>query len=353
MLYLPNPTSHRHNTRAMKKTTKPMPFLGALLKKIAPRIGARVFVEPVWGYVGQISYKNGRKRYFRGSTLDLNPVGSSDIAKDKDYANLFMGRLGYPIITGKAFYSPRWAAAIKSRQSTSAALTYARKLGFPLVVKPNSGSQGSGVAVVYNARELRMALERVFAVDRVGLVQRVVTGKDYRIVVLDGRIISAYERIPLSVTGTGRATVLGLLKKKQRSFRAEGRDTFIDVADPRIRAKLARSGLSLSSVLPAGVRVFLLDNANLSTGGDSVDVTDGVHPDFREACVNLTRDMGLRICGVDLMIRGDISSAPKSQKWWVLEINAAPGLDHYAKSGKAQERIVEDLYTEVLKSLEN
>jgi D-alanine-D-alanine ligase-like ATP-grasp enzyme len=337
----------------MKKPAKLMPFLGSLLKKIAPRIGAKVFIEPAWGYAGQISYKNGRKRYFRGSTLDLNPMGSSEIARDKDYANLFMGRLGYPIITGKAFYSPRWAAAIKSRQSTSAAITYARKLGFPLVVKPNSGSQGSGVTLVQGVGELRMALERVFAMDRVLLVQRMVTGKDYRIVVLDGRIISAYERIPLSVTGTGRATVLGLLKRKQKAFKAEGRDTFIEVSDPRIRAKLARSGLSLSSILPAGVRVFLLDNANLSTGGDSIDVTDNIHPEFRRVCVNLTRDMGLRICGVDLMIRGDISQAPESQKWWVLEINSAPGLDHYAKSGKAQEKIVEDLYAEVLKSLEN
>jgi D-alanine-D-alanine ligase-like ATP-grasp enzyme len=337
----------------MKNTPKHIPFLGTLLKKIAPRIGAKVFVEPAWGYAGQIVYKNGRKRYFRGSTLDLNPVGSSDIAKDKDYANLFMGRLGYPIIEGMAFYSARWAAAIGSKQSTSAAIAYARKLGFPLVAKPNSGSQGSGVTVVHNVAELRRALARIFEMDRIALVQRVVTGKDYRIVVLDDRIISAYERIPLSVTGDGRTSVLGLLKRKQKAFVAEGRDTHIHLKDPRIQAKLARSGLSLSSVPDAGVRVFLLDNANLSTGGDSVDVTDAIHLEFSKLCVSLTRDMGLRICGVDLMIQGNISQAPKSKKWWILEINAAPGLDHYAKSGKAQEKIVEDLYTEVLKSLEH
>ncbi|MFA6158033.1 MAG: cyanophycin synthetase [Candidatus Paceibacterota bacterium] len=335
------------------KRTKSTPFLGALLKKIAPRIGAKVSVEPVWGYVGQISYKNGRKRYFRGSTLDLNPVGASDIAKDKDYANFFMKRMGYPTITGKAFCSPSWAKAIGSKASIEAAVAYAHKLGFPLVAKPNSGSQGSGVTVVHGEAELRAALRHIFKRDRIALVQKLVRGKDYRVVVLDGRIISAYERVPLSVVGDGKTNLLGLLRKKQRDFIEEGRDTHIRMSDPRIAAKLARSGLSLRSVVLKGERVFLLDNANLSTGGDSIDVTDAVHPKFAELSITLTRDMGLRICGVDLMIDGDITEAPKARKHWILEINAAPGLDHYAKSGKAQEKIVEDLYVEVMRSLEN
>jgi D-alanine-D-alanine ligase-like ATP-grasp enzyme len=328
------------------------PLLGQMLKRIAPRIGAKVFVEPVWGVVGQISYTNGRKRYFRYSTLDLNPVGASDIAKDKDYANLFMKRMGYPTIMGKAFYSPSWAKAIGSRQSTDSACAYARKLGFPLIAKPNSGSQGSGVTLVHTEKELRDALESIFAHDRVAVVQKRVTGKDYRVVVLDGTIISAYERIPLSITGDGRTSVLGLLKRKQKAFVASSRDTRLNVHDPRITAKLQRAGLSTKSIPAKGEKVFLLDNANLSTGGDSVDVTDTIHPEFKKLSIDLTRDMGLRICGVDLMIDGDISEAPKPQKHWILEINAAPGLDHYATSGKAQEKIVENLYLEVLKSLE-
>ena len=81
-----------------------------------------------------------------------------------------------------------------------------------------------------------------------------------------------------------------------------------------------------------------------------MDVTEMVHPIFKELAVKLTRDMGLRLCGVDLMIKGDISQSP--QIYWVLEINSAPGLDHYAKIGKAQEQIVESLYLEVLKHME-
>ena len=88
------------------------PLLGQVLRKIAPQIGATVVMEPEWNIVGQIVFKSGRRRYFRYSSLDLNPLGASEIAKDKDYANLFMKRLGYPIVPGsKTFFSNHWAAS--------------------------------------------------------------------------------------------------------------------------------------------------------------------------------------------------------------------------------------------------
>ena len=123
----------------------------------------------------------------------------------------------------------------------------------------------------------------------------------------------------------------------------------IKIDDPRITIKLKHQGLGFQSVPAKGQRVYLLDNANLSTGGDSVDVTENVHPAFKRLAVKLTRDMGLRLCGVDLMIQGDISQKPTI--YWVLEINSAPGLDHYAKIGRAQEKVVENLYLQVLKHM--
>ncbi len=277
-------------------------------------------------------------------------MGASEVARDKDYANFFMGRMGYPTVPGKTFFSKEWARVIGSRQGINAAYHYARTLGFPVVVKPNSGSQGVGVSFVYTRSEFYRAMRFVFNRDRVGLVQQVVSGKDYRIVVLDDRVISAYERIPLNVIGNGKATIRQLLQKKQQRFVASSRDTFIKLDDPRIAEKLKREDLSMRSVPVRGKQVFLLDNANLSSGGDSLDVTSRMHPAFKKIAVRLTKDMGLRLCGVDLMVAGDISERPGT--YWVLEINSAPGLDHYSKMGRAQEKIVEDLYLEVLKSME-
>lgn len=322
------------------------------MQKIAPRIGASVLMEPKWGIVGQITFKNGRHSYFRYNTLDLNPVGSSDIARDKDFSNFFMKKMGYPIVpNSKTFFSKSWGKAIGSpSKNIDAAYRYARKIGFPVIVKPNSGTQGIGVSLVYNKQEFFRAMHSVFSGDKVALVQKLVLGKDYRLVVLDKKIISAYERIPLNVVGDGKSTIGQLLGVKQKQFIASSRDTRINIKDPRIIIKLKHQKLSFRSVLPKGQKIFLLDNANLSTGGDSIDVTGKVHKFFTKLAVNLTRDMGLRLCGVDLIINGDISE--KTNAFWILEINAAPGLDHYVKMGKTQEKIVEDLYFQVLKSLE-
>lgn len=333
-----------------KKAEAMRPLLGQILQKIAPRIGAIVVMEPEWHIVGQIIFKNGRKRYFRYSSLDLNPLGASEIAKDKDYSAFFMAKLGYPTVPGKTFFSASWARAIGSKRDMAAAYRYAKKLGFPVIVKPNSGSQGVGVFQAYTKRELYQALRFVFVRDRIALVQKPVSGKDYRIVVLDERVISAYQRVPLSVVGDGRSTVRQLLKQKQAQFVATGRDTNIKMADPRIVKNLNRQNLMMRSVLKEKQVVFLLGNANLSSGGDAIEVTRKMHPDFQKIAVRLTKDMGLRLCGVDLMVAGDISQQPA--QYWVLEINAAPGLDHYVKTGKEQERIVEKMYLEVLKAME-
>lgn len=334
------------------KKKKESLVLGKILQKIAPHIGASVLIEPQWGIAGQITFKSGHHSYFRYNTLDLNPVGSADISKDKDYANFFMASMGYQIVPlSKTFFSDSWARTLRvHNRSIDDAYAYAQKIGFPVIVKPNSGSQGTGVALVHTKTDFYRAVRTVFKGDKLVLVQPLMRGTDYRIVVLDSEIISAYERIPLNVLGDGTSSILKLIQDKQKKFIAQSRDTQINISDSRIEAKLKRQELNLQSVLPKGQQVFLLDNANLSTGGDSVDVTKKVHPFFMKLAVRLTKDMGLRLCGVDLMVEGDISK--KTDDYSILEINAAPGLDHYAKIGLAQKKVVERLYLEVLTHLE-
>lgn len=332
----------------VKKSTA----LKTIFRKVAPKIGAHVLLEPEWEVAGQITFKHGHRSYFKFNAINLNPLGSSKISEDKDFAHFFMHSMGYPIIPkSKTFFSNEWAEALGSpTRNLDAAYAYAQKLGFPLIVKPNSGSQGLGVALVHSKREFYRAMKVIFKQDKVAIVQPQVLGKDYRLVVLDKKLISAYERIPLNVIGDGKSTIYQLLRKKQQQFNTIGRDTQINLEDPRIKEKIKHQQLSLHSILGPGKKIFLLDNANLSTGGDSVDVTKKVHTGFKRMAIQLTRDMGLRLCGIDLVMQGDIQQKPSV--YWILEINAAPGLDHYAKSGKAQQKIVENLYLQVLKSLD-
>ncbi len=329
-----------------------LPYLTNLVKKLAPKVDARVVVEPEWGIAGQIIYKNGVVRSLRMYSLDLNHIASSDIARDKDYAKFFMKKRGYPVAEGTTIFRDDWAKAIRSRRTIFYGEKYAKKLGYPVIVKPNSKSQGVGLSVAWNTKELRSALRAAMNNDRVVIIERYLPGKDYRIVVLDGEIISAYERLALSVTGDGKHSILALLKKKQKVFILQGRDTQINFNDSRIKTKLKRQSYNFNAVLPKSEKVFLLDNANLSTGGDSVDVTDTIHPEFRKIAIKLTYDMGLRIAGVDIMVtKGDVAKDPENCRYYVIEINAAPGLDHYVTTGSKQKKIVEAMYLKILKAL--
>ena len=274
------------------------------------------------------------------------------IARDKDHANFFLKSMGYPVVPGsKTFFSREWARSVgHPERDIDGAYQYARKMGFPVVVKPNSGMQGLGVSLVHNRRDFYKAMRVVFKMDRVALVQQVVYGRDYRLVVFGNKLISAYHRIPLNIVGDGKSTIADLVKEKLRKWNVKGRRAKVDVDDPRIAIKLDRQGLGFHSVPAKRRMVYLLDNANLSQGGDSVDVTREIHPEFRKLAVRLTRDMGLRFCGVDLIVQGDIRQAPGV--FWVIEVNSSPGLHHYSKMGKVQQKVVDDLYSKVLLSLD-
>ncbi len=329
-----------------------LPYLTKLVQKLAPKVGASFVVEPEWGVAGQIIYKNGTVRSLRFYSLDLNGVASSDIAKDKDYAKFFIKYNGYPVAPGETFFKDSWAKAIRSDRTLSQAKKYAQKLGYPVIIKPNSLSQGVGVSIAWNEKELEYGLRGIFKNDKIALLEKYLPGLDYRVVVLDHKIISAYERIPLSVSGDGKSTILSLLRKKQKDFIKSGRDTRIRFYDTRIKNRLLHQRLNLKSVLSQGEKIYLLDNANLSTGGDSKDVTKHIHPLFKKIAVTITKKMGLRMSGVDIMVtNGDITKKPAKNGYYIIEINAAPGLDHYVTSGPGQMKIVEEMYLKVLKAL--
>lgn len=324
-------------------------FATPILQRLAKRAGLEVVMEPEYKYAGQIILADGTNRYFLRTNFDLNPLGASEVAKDKSCAAFFLQKMGYPVIEGETFFSPEWSQAIKIQRDPEAAYRYAKKIGFPVIVKPNSLSQGAGVAKTYNKREFMQAVRVICKKDRVFLVQREVRGRDYRIVVLDNEVMSAYERLPLSVRGDGVSSIAQLIEQRQKAFIRSDRETNIKQDDARITNRLKRIGYSRATVLPKGETIALLDNRNLSSGGEAIDATKEIHPSFVRLCIAITKDMGLRYRGVDLMVDGDIREPVG--RYWVIEINAAPGIDNYASTGRKQKKIVEQMYLKVLRAI--
>lgn len=320
----------------------------AILARIAPALNAEVLLEPEHGFVGRIRFPNGRFSYFWDNKFNLNSISSVKVAQDKGYTEFFLRTFGYPVPGSRTFVRDRFLPHVPGGRGLAEAVAYAEHLGWPVVVKPCNLSQGRLVAVVASAGELRERATRIFASSRVLLVQRRCVGRDYRLIVLDGRVISAYERQPLAVTGDGRSSIEALLHQKQQLFESEGRDTVIDMADERMITTLRRRGLSRATVVPRGVEERLLDVANLSLGGTSHDVLPHLHPTFRLVATRIAADMDLRFCGVDL-IAASVTDAV--DEYVVLEVNSAPGLDNYESSGPAYEAKVDALYLEVLRAV--
>lgn len=319
-----------------------------ILARIAPRLGAEVVLAPP-GFVGRIRFPNGRISYFWDNKFNLNPISSVKLASDKGYTSWFLRELGYPTPAERLFFRERFRKHVAGAEGVDGAVSFANELGWPVVVKPAGLSQGRLVAVVHDEEELRTWAQQIFEKERVMLVQQYLAGADYRLVVLDGRVLSAYERVPLAVTGDGTSTVRELVEATQREFIATGRDSVIPLHDPRIAMRLARRGLTLDSILANQRTERLIDVANLSLGGTSRDVTPALHPAWVALAARIAADLDLRFCGIDLITAGELHAPPGD--YAILEINSAPGLDNYSASGPEQEAAVDELYLAVLRAI--
>lgn len=327
-----------------------VPFIISILHKVAEQIGASVVVDPEYKSVGQIIFKNGHKTAFRSTQLNINGFGSAEIAKDKGCSSFFLKHFGYKVPEGKTFFNKKLCAKFPNLRNIDDGFNFAQYLGLPVIVKPLNLSQGILVTKVYNKREYYQVVKKILHQTSGFIVERFHNGNDYRIVVLDSEVIVAYQRMPLLVVGDGKSSVLELLQRKQEDLRKIGRKISIDFTDFRIKKKLQRQKLTFDSVIPQDTSVYLLDNANLSSGGEAIDFTETIHPDFQKLAVNVTNDMSLRLAGVDL-ITSDITQPMVN--YTIIEVNGSPGLSNYAAIGELQTTRVEKLYWKILKALEN
>jgi D-alanine-D-alanine ligase-like ATP-grasp enzyme len=325
------------------------PFITSIIAKAAAKIEAVILSDPECPVVGQITFKNGNRTFFRNHNFNINCVGSVDIAKDKGCAHFFLKQFGYSVAEGQTFFKDELCKIIAGTRNIDEGFDYAKQLGFPVIVKPINLSQGILVTKVYNKREYYQVAKKIVQTTSGFLVERFYQGNDYRIVVLDKETIAAYQRIPLFIVGDAKSTILELLQQKKETCIKNGRKIMINLEDFRTKKKLQRQKLNFNSVLPQNTIVYLLDNANLSAGGEAVDVTEKVHPDFKELAVNITKDMGLRLAGVDILT-SDITLPIEHHI--ILEVNGSPSLSHYASIGDIQTQRVEDLYVKVLQALE-
>lgn len=271
------------------------------------RMTSGSLVQIGWGH---------RQRRIQAAEVDSTSAVAEAIAQDKNLTKHLLHAAGVPVPIG---------APVKS---VDEAWEVALRIGLPVVVKPQNGSQGKGVTVNIQTRDqIEKAFHAATGKSPV-LVEKFFPGSDYRLLVVGSKLIAAARRDPPQVTGDGENSVRQLVDIVNADpRRSDGHATsltkirFDDIAVTCLSAQ----DLNPDSVPEKGRRVILRNNANLSTGGTATDVTDDVHPEVAARAIDAAAMVGLHVCGVDIVCESIMRSL-EEQNGGVVEVNAAPGL---------------------------
>ncbi len=275
----------------------------------------------------QLGYGKHR-RLVEAAVTDRTSLIAVDLADDKARTKEILHEAGIPVPLGGVAHD------------LGEALALFRDVGAPVAVKPFDGNKGKGITVgVKNEEELVAAYALAHERSERVIVERAVAGRDYRVLVVAGKMVAASERRPCAVVGDGERTVAQLIEAlNDDPLRGEDHElplTKVKV-DEALLARLERAGLSLEHVPAPGEEVVLRSSANLSMGATATDVTDQVHPVTQRLCERAASLIGLDVCGIDL-VTSDISQPLDGG---ILELNASPGLRMHVAPSEGQARDV-------------
>jgi len=267
-----------------------------------------------------------KKIFIKGTNMPINPQSSCIIANNK--------------FLSKKIFKQNKISTPKSWLVSS--ITKARKLIvkrniFPCVIKPISGAHGNEVyANIETSQELDQVLHDFSKKphDNI-LIEEHIQGTDYRILVIGDMISAVTKRIPAHVIGDGRSTIKELIRKFNTNPLI-GKKYEKPMCKIRINFELSRTlkknGLTLQSIIRQKRTVFLKQNANISAGGISRDVTRTINPDSKALAIKAAQVLGMEFCGVDIMYDN------QTKKSYVIEVNDCPGIDihHFPVIGDSQ-----------------
>ncbi len=269
-------------------------------------------------YVIQFGYGVNQRRIQATLTNNTSILGV-ELACDKEGTKTILRNAGVPVPVG---------TVIRYFDELEDAIKYVG--GYPVAIKPLDGNHGRGITLdITKPETAEKAYDRAAKASKTNsvIVERFYKGNDYRVLVVNGKVVAVAERIPAHVIGDGRSTVDELIHQTNRDpRRGDGHDnvlTRIEI-DDNAMLLMDEQGYTLDSVLPKGKRCYLKATANISTGGIAIDRTDTVHPENLWLFARIAKIIGLDIAGVDV-ITPDITKPLREADGVIVEVNAAPG----------------------------
>lgn len=277
------------------------------------------------------SLKNGKHKYsFQLSFGGVMEKESRKIVNSKAITKEYLEDAEVPVPKGKM---------ISMKENIQDAFAYASTIDYPVVAKPLNAKNATGVFInLQNDSELQNAL--VTLKDELGyteiMVEQYVRGKDTRVYVIENKVIAAFERRPANVIGDGISTISDLIIKKNEIRQSNPHlKRFMIEVNNMLLNYISEQGLSLESIPPENVRVFLNDSTLHPDGCETVDVTHELSDTIKSIAVNAVQSIpGMKISGVDIMIDHERNEG------FVLELNASPNISGHIFPMEGQSRDV-------------
>ena len=200
----------------------------------------------------------------------------------------------------------------------------------PIVIKPKSTNFGLGITIFKNGtsslENYTKAIEFALKEDKDILIEEFIEGTEYRFFVIEGKTEAVLLRVPANVTGDGKHTIRELVEMKNANpLRGDAKKTplkKIELGEIE-QLQLSEQGLNFESILAENEVAYLRENSNISTGGDSIDMTDEVHESYKKLAVEIAEAMMAKVCGVDLIIP-NIKDECSKDNYGVIEANFNP-----------------------------
>lgn len=223
-----------------------------------------------------------------------------------------------------------------------------------IVIKPKSTNFGLGISIFpgeYSREDYDKAVEIAFREDSSILIEEFMTGKEYRFLVIGEEVVGILHREPANVIGNGESTIEELVSEKNKDpLRGKGYKTPLEkIKLGEIEEMfLKNQGLSFKSIPKNGEKIYLRENSNISTGGDSIDFTDKIHPSYKEVALKSAKAVKALICGVDMVI-DNIEEEAKEKNHGIIELNFNPAIHihcfpYKGENRKAGEKILDLLF---------
>lgn len=286
--------------------------------------------------------------YILGSNISRTNVSGDYAVKNKALTKSLLIRKNISVAKGKLFCH-------KDREEID---NFVDEIKYPIIIKPYNGAHGDLVSIVINNnKDCKEAVNLVLRKNNYVLVEKMFQGEEFRIIASREKVFAVAKKEAANVIGDGLSDIKELVKIKNRDARrGVGHDsplTKIKI-DSSVKQNLLEQKIDLNYIPQKDEKIYLRKNANLSTGGESVDVTDQIHPELKKIAVRaICAIPGLAYGGIDLLTNKEISEKPTKNSYIILEINSSPGLrmHHYPSIGKPRDvakEIIDILFPETI-----